>query len=385
MNYNLLWIDDEHEQMIPFKGRAKRAGFKINAFKSLEGISELERNYMNYDCVLFDARFTESENDISGTEHTQYVHRAKERLLALPKKFEIFVLTGQAITFNSADFKEAFPNCYEKGSDESIEKLFTDMKMAADRQPDTQLRHKFANVFSILDEKCLGPEKHSENLLTILRSISDDNIAGLNQDFNAMRKILESLFDRLSELEILPNDFVGKKGWINGSSKFISDEHHLYDLIDQTFFHPMIQETLKNVLFIVQDAAHNEGQLALKCDDFCLQQKTGYLYKSTVYAFLDILVYFSKLMANNQDPEKNSKRWFKLDEIEMDNRFHPVSEGTITDINKGGWGIYSSYTGKRKARIYKDDMKAENINIGDTVKIVIREETNNRCLAVKKI
>src|SRR5690606_1966388 len=140
--------------------------------------------------------------------------------------------------------------------------------------------------------------------LNLLKSISDDNVAGLNQDFTLMRKILESLFDRLSELEILPKNFVGTKGWINGSSKFISDKHDQYDLIDRTFFHPMIQESLKNVLFIVQDAAHNEGQLVLQCDDFCRQQKTGYLYKSTVYAFLDILVYFSKLMFDNQDADK---------------------------------------------------------------------------------
>jgi hypothetical protein len=95
--YNILWIDDEHQGMSGFKGDAKFNGINLVPFKSLNaGMDELERNYPFYDGVLLDAKFFENEDDTKGTEDTYNVHRAKERLLQLKKKFEVFVLTGQA-------------------------------------------------------------------------------------------------------------------------------------------------------------------------------------------------------------------------------------------------------------------------------------------------
>ena len=90
--YNILWIDDEHETLTGTKGRAKRNGIQLIPFKSLNaGMSELEQNYPFYDGVLLDAKFLENEDDIKGSEDTENVHRAKEQLLQLKKKFEIFV------------------------------------------------------------------------------------------------------------------------------------------------------------------------------------------------------------------------------------------------------------------------------------------------------
>lgn len=309
MMYNILWIDDDHEKMLGLKGRAKMANITLNGFKSKEsGMEELKKNYQNYDGVLLDAKFLESDSDVEGSEDTLFIHRTRDEIRDLPKKFEIFVLTGQAEAFDSSEFKKSFQNVYVKGSDESINKLFTDLKAAADRQQDTQLRHKFPEVFKILDEKCIG-SKHSDTLLSVLKSLSDDSLAGVDEDFTSIRMVLETIFKRLSELEILPANFTDEKGWINGSSKFISNKHESYLHTDSDFFHPMVQETLFRIMNVVQDGSHNEGNLNYKCDDFCRTQKTGYLYKSTVYAFLDVLVYFRKLMDDNQNPEENRKRW----------------------------------------------------------------------------
>ena len=55
-------------------------------------MAELERNSILYDGVLLDAKFFEKEDDFPDTEDTDYVHRAKERILQLPKKFDIHIL-----------------------------------------------------------------------------------------------------------------------------------------------------------------------------------------------------------------------------------------------------------------------------------------------------
>ena len=120
--YNILWIDDEHEALSGTKGRAKRNGINLIPYKSLNGgMSELMRNYPYYDGVLLDAKFFENEDDKEGTEDTCNVHRAKDQLLQLKKKFEVFVLTGQAEAYEDKTFRKAFSKVYKKGSDDEID------------------------------------------------------------------------------------------------------------------------------------------------------------------------------------------------------------------------------------------------------------------------
>lgn len=62
--YEILWIDDEHEALMAFKGRARRNGIILAPFKSLEGgMTELEKNSAIYDGVLLDAKFFKEEDD----------------------------------------------------------------------------------------------------------------------------------------------------------------------------------------------------------------------------------------------------------------------------------------------------------------------------------
>ena len=60
--YNILWVDDEHEDMPAFKRSALDFDLKLFPFKSLDaGMAELERNLILYDGVLLDAKFFEKE------------------------------------------------------------------------------------------------------------------------------------------------------------------------------------------------------------------------------------------------------------------------------------------------------------------------------------
>ena len=62
--YNILWIDDEHENLSGFLGRASVNGINLIPFKSLNGgMEELEKNYPFYDGVLLDAQIFENEDD----------------------------------------------------------------------------------------------------------------------------------------------------------------------------------------------------------------------------------------------------------------------------------------------------------------------------------
>ncbi len=221
--YNILWIDDEHETLAGTKGRAKRNGINLIPFKSLNsGMNELERNFPFYDGVLLDAKFFENEEDVKGTEDTYNVHRAKERLLQLKKKFEVFVLTGQAEAYEDKTFKKAFTKVYKKGSDEEIDRLFSDIKVAAATQEDTQIRHSYKRVFDVCNEKYIG-ELAGQDILNLLKVNDETNI---DNHFNAIRKVVEDLFIAFNKFNLLPKEFISPSVALNQSSIFHFRNHH---------------------------------------------------------------------------------------------------------------------------------------------------------------
>jgi len=308
MIYNILWIDDEHESLSGLKGRAKRNDIHLIPFKSLEGgMSELERNYPQYDGVLLDAKFFESEDDEAGTEDTEASFRAKERILRLPKKFEIFVLTGQAEAFESKMYKKAFPNVYQKGKDSEVERLFVEIKQAAENQEDTQLRHEYQRVFDVCSERYIG-ELAGQDLLVLLK-VGENLDIGVN--FPDVRKIVEDIFIAFAKYNLLPRDFVSPQISLTASSKFLAGKKYSGDLFTEkgyeheaeTHIPSHIADSIKNILLITQPGAHRSD-----VDRHVKSVRTCYLFKSVVFQLLDILIWFKMYVDSNPKTEN----WVKV-------------------------------------------------------------------------
>jgi hypothetical protein len=304
--YNILWIDDEHETLGGTKGRAKRNGINLIPFKSLNGgISELERNYPFYDGVLLDAKFLENEDDTEGTEDTYNVHRAKERLLQLKKKFEIFVLTGQAEAYDDKTFAKAFPKVFKKGSDEETDRLFTEIKLAAACQEDTQLRHSYKRVFDVCTEKYIG-EYSAEDILYLLKI---NNESEIEKNLSTIRDIVQDLFSCFHKFNLLPAEFVKPKFALNESGRFLIGKGEKGSFIEKGYLHfkethlpKQIAVFLDNILAVVQPGSHRT-----ELDDHIRLIRTHYLMKSVLYQLLDVLVWFKMYVDSNPKPENWKK------------------------------------------------------------------------------
>lgn len=308
--YNILWIDDEHETLTGTKGRAKRNGINLIPFKSLNsGMDELERNYPFYDGVLLDAKFFENEDDVQGTEDTYNVHRAKERLLQIKKKFEVFVLTGQAEAYEDKTFKKAFTNVYKKGSDEEIDRMFSDIRIAAAKQEDTQIRHNYKRVFDVCTEKYIG-EFAGQDILNLLKVNDDTNI---DNYFNAIRKVVEDLFIAFNKFNLLPSEFVTPSVALNQTSIFLAGQDQ-YENTDAVYKqHKHLQEThlpkqiasyLRSILSITQAGSHRS-----EIDNYVKTIRTTYLLKSISFQLLDVLIWFKMYVDSN--PKKEN--WVKVE------------------------------------------------------------------------
>ena len=380
--YNILWIDDEHEALASTKGRAKRHGINLIPYKSLNsGMDELEKNYPHYDGVLLDAKFLETDDDLTGTEDTRNAIRANYMLASLPKKFEVFVLTGQAETFADKTFQQVFTKIFKKGSDTEMDRLFSEIKVAAGNQQDTQIRHKYRRVFDVCTERYIG-EMASQDLLAILKSIENDEI---DDHFNKMRKIVEDLFQAFNKFNLLPSDFVKPIIALNESSKFLAGKDSKGILYgekgfqhgEDTHLPKQIANNLHNILMVSQPGSHrSEVDLHVK------KLKTPYLMKSVFYQLLDVIIWFKM----HVDSKPKTENWLKLqsnDKSEM--VFSDLLPGIVIEKNKDkGYAFFKPNEGDGNVFIPPHLVTEHKLNEGVSIQVEIEEYLENRSGEIKK-
>lgn len=379
--YNILWIDDEHETLGGTKGRAKRNGINLIPFKSLNGgIGELSRNYHNYDGVLLDAKFFENEDDTQGSEDTFNVHRAKEELLQLKKKFEIFVLTGQAEAYEDKTFRKSFTKVYRKGSDGEIDKLFTDIKEAASNQVDTQIRHTYKRVFDVCTENYIG-ENAGQDLLNLLK-VEDDS--GLDHHFNSIRKIIEDLFGAFHKFNLLPSEFVVPTVALNQSSTFLAgkeqhertdDKYKVNKHLEGTHLPEQIANSIWSILSITQSGSHRS-----KVDNHVHLVKTPFLVKSVLFQLLDVLVWFKIYVDDNP----KTGNWERVTETVIPVESNPWIEGEVINFNiYKGYAFLAPFNGSTNVYIPPHLVSAFSLTNGNKVRGEIEEYPDNRTGEIK--
>lgn len=358
--YNILWVDDEHEKLGGTKRSALDFDLKLIPFKSLDaGMSELERNLVLYDGVLLDAKFFEKEDDVPDTEDTDYVHRAKERILQLPKKFDIHILTGQAEAFDSKTFKQAFTKVFRKGISDDEDALFNSLKVAAESQLDFQIRNEYKRVFEIGNEKYLG-SKIYEPIINLLKQIKSTNDFEPTKDnLLPLRKIIENSFDKLFELGIIPNEIY--KAGLNPTVKFLCNNksNSGYSVVKE-FMHPSMSFFFDNLVFITQDSQHDKKGLKLNVDEYISDIKSPYLFKSLVFQLLDYLIWLKQFIDENPNPDDNLKLWAK------NNNIHEVTAenyliGQLQQDGKGNFFVGQCVFPYTKINGF--------FNLGDTLEI----------------
>jgi cold shock CspA family protein len=379
--FNILWIDDEHEGMSGFKGDAKFNGIHLIAFKSLnKGISELKKNYPMYDGVLLDAKFFENEDDVKGSEDTDNVHRAKEELLLLPKKFKVFVLTGQAEAYEDKTFNKAFKRVYKKGVDNDIEQLFIDIKTEANQLKDTQTRHEYSRVFDVCTERYIG-ETAAHDLLDLLNYNGSET-----GKFNQIRKIVEDVFISFNKYDLLPSEYIQTNIALNQSSKFLcgqeqdertSSNYKKYKLNDDAVVPNQIAYYLRSILSVTQDGSHRSN-----VDMHVKNLKTPYLLRSVLFQLLDVLVWFKQYV----DSKPKTKNWEELDaniDVSENNKW---IEGEVINFNSlKGYAFLSPNDGSNNQLIPPHLVTNHNLSNGSLIKGEVVEYTDNRSGILKTI
>ncbi len=335
--YKVIWFDDECQSLEFIIEKASANGITLIGFtNSQDGIRELELNISKYDAAIVDGLFFRSK-DQQGVANND--NALKEVALAFEnlsykKRLPWFILSGQSsFTLEKNSVADVFKQneVYDKLSDEDLERLWSRIKLEAEMHPDTQLRHKYASIFVLCDERYLGTEL-STVLLDLLREHESAIGSGVSENkLNAIRKVVESIFKLFNRIGVIPDEVIYASGSINNSSKFLAGLNESYHFSGE-IAPPAIVFLLKSVLSVTQDGSHYGGELKLKIDQFAKTQPTGYLFSSVLFQLLEIMVWTKTFVDSHPDEDKNG-----LLSSPKINSSIPQYEGTIEQDSNGNY------------------------------------------------
>ncbi|WP_139854245.1 hypothetical protein [Aequorivita sinensis] len=368
--YEVLWIDDQADDQEAFSEYASRfEGINLTSFKTAKlGIEELHLNIEYYDAVILDAKgYDESED-----EKTSFsgLNKAIKKINSLShiKKIPYFIFSAYLDKKEHASIRDLL-------SDEQIflktldnESLFKALKTAADQQEVTQLKHKYHNIFAICEEKYLGV-KQFKRVLQVVRDIeSPENISNQQDALSPMRKILEALFKKLTNLGLIPDEIQNGMGKINGASIFLAGKNDNYTY-HQELINPVIAEKIRHLLGLTQDAAHDEGN-KLGVDTYLSKTSNTYLYQSLCFSMLELLDYMKPFIDNNSDKALNQLKWEMVQSKSFSsNEWIP---GIISRIAANNYGTFQPEDGGNTLTIIPENILKyallENQNIQVTTK-----------------
>lgn len=378
--YNVLWIDDEFEKQDGFIDSAYLRGIDLACYKtSIQGMEELESKIEQYDAVILDAMvYFESEDETANL--TGLLNSIKNiNSLSRRKKIPYFIFSGYIDEDRHSSVREMLENesifIKSKNNDELFKAIIT----AADKQIDTQIRHKYEKIFNVCTEEYIG-ENAGLDLLNLLLKIEDSNT---ENQFNTIRKIVEDIFISFNKFHLLPNEFVMPSLSINESSKFLSGKNHKGELftekgykhLEDTHISPQISAMLWSIISITQDGSHRAN-----IDKHVKMLKTSYLIQSVLNQLFDVIIWFKIYV----DSHPQTKNWIKIENsTEVNNVEKKRGKVINLDQNKG-------------FAFFEPDDKTENVFIpphlvinnqlkeSDIVEVEIEEYIDNRTGNPKK-
>lgn len=345
----VLWIDDEYKKQDTVISDAELSGINIIPFESHEeGINYLEANLDSIDAIILDAKVKDNKDD--ETTNLEGLRKSRDYINSLPIKIRppYFIFTGQPDYMESDMFIESYGDPYIKATDN--EKLFADIKAAVIDRPNAKIRALHPKVFELFKNGFIDKE-YEKHLLKILATINSDDLTFDDElYFNQLRQMLEVAMRRANEAGLLHDKCINDKGEVilQLSSIFLSGKYvKAIDVkCNKNHFPEIISNHVREILDITNIGSHadkdekNDSEANLK--EYRKMLNTPYLLYALTFKLMDVLLWFSEYIKENNNIELNKSLW--VDTSTPTETIVSVEqnwiEGTVTRIAENGWGTF---------------------------------------------
>ncbi len=388
--YRVLWFDDEFEILHLIKNKASKNGIKLFGYTNkVEGLKALDKNIHFFDAIIVDGLFY-NDPDQSGdaVDDSALFSVAREidkrtHIKALPW----FILSGKdKITKEKNRCAEGFDKkVYDKINVDHLLSLWEDIKLAADQQKDTQIRHAYHSVFEVCDDKYIGTNTQA-SILQILKSVNEPtNTFDDKLYFTQIRIILEAMFRAANKFGFLHDKCIDGKGKVNltESSLFLSGEKTKYLGVSckKRHFNKLISESVKSILFITGAASHTVDANTnnnINLVEYRNSINTPYLLYSLTFQLMDVLIWFKNYVDENTDKSKNVELWEEV--TCMDKR-----KGIVIKIAENGWGTFQTDENGSTISIIPQMVSENNLKEGQQIEVSTEPSPDGKKTFIKKI
>lgn len=269
--YKVLWIDDEWKKQVDFITEAEQEDIIIEAHETAKaGMDAYMSNINEWDAIILDAKGY--DKSVDETPDLDGLYNAISVIEELKSKRNIpwFVLTGQPDRMGNSDFEKSLRGRkpYSKNIAEDKERLFNDIKEEANKSLETQIRHKYADIFITNVDKATILK-----LLIALKTADNKNPAHLND----IRKIMEDIFNECVSKALIPPTI----------PEFNKRSIHMCQFGMQSIVPTYIQRNIHSVVEITQAGSHRT-----KTDKDIRSGTAPYLVSSTINDLLNIILWW---------------------------------------------------------------------------------------------
>lgn len=392
--YNVIWFDDEFETLNIIKENAAINGIILNGFgNAKDGIEELERNLIHYDAAIVDGKFYNNQGQYGDSMDDSALRDVIQAFFRLEDKKVLpwFILSGQiSFTKEKNRYADGFKanKVYDKTMDDHLVSLWNDLKMEADKQLDTQIRHEYSNVFEVCSEQYIG-EVAQKPLLKILKSIKEPETDFYDElYFTQIRIILESMFRAANRRGFLHDKCLeGGRVNLSESSLFLSGAKtkHLGVSCGVSHFNKIISEYVKLILFITGAASHTvDPEMArnINLASYRKEVNSPFMLYSLAFQLMDILIWFKSYTDKNPDIEKNKALW--IDNPDIIAKAEGVI-GTVIQIAENGYGTFEPKDGGKTLSIIPTMVRNYNLSEGDCIEVITKPNSDGTKLLIERI
>lgn len=310
--YNVIWVDDEVDQLYEDSERLLRKfGIKIIgvAHTAQEFHDEIKYKLDLVDAIITDANFGDKDNDLIKNENTLRGLREIERNIEAIRKIReipFFLYTGRYDLLDNKDddefryFKETnriFKK--ENGPTELFNRICLDVEHV--NSLEFLIRNRYSNELEAA--KCI--KDNEEDLFEALKYDFSKEIDSQKTAtyFNVLRKIVERIFWRSINHKI-----IAPIRSLNAWSKFLQNKDENYEIIDSIEIMPKaLVNSLKYLLDITQDGSHSTSSCFV--DKYIRDNGGINIFRSALHITMELCLWYDKYMQAHLNPRENAKIW----------------------------------------------------------------------------
>ena len=319
--YNIIWIDDEHDKQGAFIDSAELSGFKLIAFKtSREGMEYLRENLHDVDAVILDAKvFKDNTNELASTKGLRASLDEIAKISGLHNRREIphVIFTGQPDLFGRQEFEDMVDGVDIFSKLQSNEVLFQRLRELIGESASASLRNQFPAGY----EACEWMGKDSWRMLFPILDSMRSGVKLMSAPYNDLRKVVEIAFRKLHEAGVIHERLIDNGNVIlQGCSIFLAGMDATLkkqgDSVKATarVTPKLVGDQLKFVLDVCQVGSHTQS------DDEIPENKPSILevekwnpnhqlLETATLMTLDFIVWTKAYVEANPDPVRNMENW----------------------------------------------------------------------------